>query len=107
LWDARFSRRFRIRFASHDAALRLNLADDVRQAEARDLGFHLRRVLVAERRFRQVAARVTRGMRSGMRSNWVETMTVGTRTWSFRVEIEKSKSRTGSFTHSSQASGFK
>jgi len=31
----------------------------------------------------------------------------GTRTWSFGVEIEKSKSRTGSFTHSSHATGFK
>lgn len=51
--------------------------------------------------------RVTRGMRSGMRSNCVETMTVGTRTWSLGVEIEKSKSRTGSFTHSSHGSGFK
>jgi hypothetical protein len=28
----------------------------------------------------KIAARVTRGTRSGMRSNWVETITVGTRT---------------------------
>ena len=55
----------------------------------------------------QIAARETRGMRTGMRSNCVETMTVGTRTCSFGVEIEKSKSRTGSCTHSSQATGFK
>ena len=46
-------RRFR-RLASHDAALWLDFPHHRRQAKALDLGFHLGRVLVAERRLGEI-----------------------------------------------------
>lgn len=42
--------------AGHDAALRLNFTDERGEAEARDLRLHLRGVLVAQGRLRQVSA---------------------------------------------------